>query len=194
MIFLLAFALILPLSAADGDKQVVSATNTDCVKFSPGGLIRLNHADGFVNVEGWDQPDVEITVVKSTRRGYPDEGRKEAEGRLNLVSVATQRVSDKELAVSATFPHRRFFEGQNVTVEYRIRVPRDTRLAIAHESGYVLVTGVNADIEATARTGDIMLMLPEAGTYAIDAKSKLGNVTSDFAGQIHHQKLVGERY
>jgi hypothetical protein len=52
-------------------------------------------------------------------------------------------------------------------------VPRDTRLAIRHGTGFVFVNGVTNDIEASVSRGDILLMLPDARSYSIDARSKL---------------------
>jgi len=39
-----------------------------------------------------------------------------------------------------------------------------------------------------------MLWLPEGGTYSIDAKNKLGKVSSDYAGASLSQFLVGQKF
>ena len=94
--------------------------------------------------------------------------------------------------------HSRFTHPQGdqhgMNVEYELRVPRDSKLVIHHGTGYVSVNNVNGDIEATGGRGDIVLMLPDSGAYAIDAKSKFGTVSSDFDGSAHLQHLIGERY
>jgi len=81
-----------------------------------------------------------------------------------------------------------------VTVEYLIHAPRESRLVIHHGGGYVFVDNVSGDIDATSRHGDIMLLLPGPGPYSIDAKSKFGFVSSDFAGDALSQYLVGQRF
>ena len=70
-------------------------------------------------------------------------------------------------------------------IDYQIHVPRDSKLVIHSVSNYILVSHVSGEIEATCSRGDIVVMLPDAGPYSIDAKSKFGNVLSDFEGRSH---------
>ena len=65
---------------------------------------------------------------------------------------------------------------------------------IHHGAGYLMVSRISGDIEASSRSGDIVLMLPDPGPYSIDAKSKFGSVSSDFAGTTHRKRLVGEQF
>ena len=64
---------------------------------APGGTIRVNDSSGHVMVEGWDQSEVEITVVKSMPYGYDKD---QATQKLDRVKVSMQRVSPTELAIS----------------------------------------------------------------------------------------------
>jgi hypothetical protein len=57
-----------------------------------------------------------------------------------------------------------------------------------------LVSNVIGDIEATNGSGDILLMLSDSGTYSVDAKSKMGTVSSDFEGATHVRHFVGEGF
>ena len=57
-----------------------------------------------------------------------------------------------------------------------------------------MVSRISGDIEASSRSGDIVLMLPDPGPYSIDAKSKFGSVSSDFAGTTHRKRLVSEQF
>src|ERR1700692_2041458 len=77
-----ALCITLPLSGEDGAKQSVQVTNTQWVNFAPGGTIRVNDSFDYLNVEGWDQPEVEITVIKSTERRYESPEREQAARRL----------------------------------------------------------------------------------------------------------------
>jgi hypothetical protein len=74
-----------------------------------------------------------------------------------------------------------------VMLEYRIRVPRNTKLVIHHDNGEVLVSNITADIEATGHAGDIVVLLPETGKYSIDAMSKFGTLSCDFDGDFRHK-------
>ncbi len=186
------------LSAEPTGPQPVQTTHTDSVDFAPGGTIRVNNASGNIAIDGWDQPKIEITVVKSM--GYDSEPAPKAALRLESVKVATERKSDTEVSISTTrtpsynaFAHV-FGIGSDPSVEYRIHVPRNSHLIIAHANGYLAVTGVTGNIEADNRRGDIVLMLPGLAGYSIDARSKVGVVTSDLAGATHHKHLTGEQF
>jgi hypothetical protein len=177
--------MTLPLYGAE---QRVEVTKTERVNFAPGGIIRVNGSYGTLNVEGWDRPEVEIAVVKSTQQYYETKQRENAATRLERVRITTERVSDTELAIST-------HQDRKISVDYEIRVPRDSRLEIHHGSGQVLVANVTGDIQATGHRGDLLLMLPDTGAYSIDAKTKVGVVTSDFAGDLHRRGyLLGERF
>jgi hypothetical protein len=61
-------------------------------------------------------------------------------------------------------------------------VPASTRLVIHHGIGDVVVFGVEGDIDATAKTGDLVVQLRDPAKYQIDAFTKLGSIYSDFEG------------
>ncbi len=83
---------------------------------------------------------------------------------------------------------------RGVTVEYRIHVPRNSQLIIRHDTGYVWVGDVNGGIEVHSHTGDMIVMLPGAGQYSIDARTGLGAVSSDFAGQRVKHYFAGTHF
>ena len=175
----------LPLSGAE---QRVEGTKTERISFAHGGIIRVNGSYGTLNVEGWDRPEVEITLVKSTQKYYGPKQRENAASLLERAQISTQRVSDTELAIST-------HQDRKIPVDYEIRVPGDSRLQIRHGTGQVLVANITGDIEATGHRGDILLMLLDTAAYSIDAKTKVGVVTSDFAGDLHRRRyLLGERF
>jgi len=193
-----AVGMTLPLFA-EGNKQMVEATKTQQVPFQPGGTIHLNRSYGHLAIEGWDRPEVEIVVTRTLNQLATAKEQAEAAKRLDAVGIAVERRSDTDLEITTTLPHHSrwthpFGSTGGVTVEYRILVPRDSRLVIRHGTGDVLVTGVTADIEAQGHAGDIVLLLPESGQYAIDAKSKIGTVWSDFDGDFQRRHLTGIRY
>jgi len=197
--FLSMLAVMLPLFGADQFKQP-QATNTERLDFAPGGTIRINGSYGSLTVEGWDQPAVEITVTKSLRFGG-SKSQDQDQPRLESIKVVTSRTSPTELTISTTRaprhgawpPHFSSTTTNGVDGEYEIHVPRDSRLAIHHGTGMVTVNGVTGDIEASAGRGDIMLWL-RPGSYSIDAKTKLGIVSSDLAGAALSQFLTGQRF
>jgi hypothetical protein len=189
-----ALAAALPLIANTPASQPVETTKTENVKFAPGGTIRLKDSFGSLTVEGWDRPEVEVTVVKSL--GYVSEPEQHSKQRLDSVHIVTERKSDTELEISTTAPSPGFFghllqRGHDVAVEYRIHAPRNSHLEINH-AGYISIAGMTGDINATDRRGDIVLMLPNLVAWSIDAHTKLGLVTSDLDATTHRKHLVGE--
>jgi len=182
-IFLCALAVL----RAEDFKQT-QATSTERIEFAPGGVIRLDHSIGDLYIEGWDQPAVEITVVKSTPYNFEPKHPERAGQHLERIQVHTERRSNTELAITTMLP-------SHAGVEYVIHVPRESRLEIKHRTGYVFVNDVRGDIQATGARGDILLMLPAAGAYSIDAQTKFGTISSDFEGPLQVARYrLGERY
>lgn len=192
----------LPLSAEEGFPHSFEVATIERVNFSPGGTIRLIGSWGYLSVDGWDEPQVEITITKSTDRFYAPGQQEEAKRRLELIHVATERRSETELAITTTRPSRNGTWAPplppttkaGVTVEYQIHVPRDSRLVIHHDTGYLWVSDVTGEIEAHSHTGDMIVMLPSPGQYSIDAKTGMGSVTSDFFGAAHNRFLFGTKF
>jgi hypothetical protein len=191
--------IVLPLSAEQALPQPFTETSTERVNFTPHGTIRFVNSFGYLDIEAWDEPAVEVTVIKSTDSYYEPARKEQAVGRLNRVRVAADRRSDTELAITTTVPKRGGLPlvtkaHGGVNLEYRIRVPRDSKLVIRHGSGDIMISGVADDIDAHSSSGDLIVLLPPQQAYAIDAKTVLGTVTSDFAGTAHHRRLIGEGF
>ena len=205
---------VVPLPAADipkGPRQAFAVTKTERFDFPPGGLIRLEHSYGYLTVEGWDEPEVEVTVTKSTDRFEDPDWKAKAERFFDQIRVVSERRSDRELAISTAVPHRTHFlitsvlpSGQTIvttpvppknkrgiTVEYKVRVPRNSRLIVHHDNGYVWVGDVAGDIEVHSHTGDMTVTLPDPGPYTIDARTGLGRIASDIPGNTGHPLLFG---
>jgi hypothetical protein len=182
----------LPLRAGSavtetGPKNSFEVTRTERVPFVPDGTVRLNDSYGYLSVDGWDEPEVEITVIKSTDHFYDHSQSERAQTRLGRIEVKTDRHSDRELAITTTTE-------AGITVEYRIRVPRNSHLTIHHYNGYVWVSDVTGEIEVNSHTGDMVVMLPDPGSYEIDAKTRVGSISSDFEGRHKSEFLLGTHF
>jgi hypothetical protein len=193
-----AMAMCLPL-AAKAPKAAVPAITDEKVEFAPGGAIEVTGSVGELNIEAWDGPGVEITVTRSTYRTDTEQDRDRAQRQLSAIKVTAERKSPTELSIRTTLPPRGFWakvarRGRDFQVDYRIRVPRDTKLTLRHGTGDVVVHDVAGDIDASVKHGDIVLQLPPAGAYSFDAKCGLGGVYSDFTGTYHTGHLIGERF
>jgi hypothetical protein len=171
------FAACLPLLATPPLPRVESVT-TEKADFAPGGTVKIEGSAGELNIEGWDQPSVEVTVTRYTW----DANAARAKRSLNRVQIAKPVVSGTELSIVTT--HKKSL---GVHVNYNIRVPRDSKLIIRHDTGDVVVYDVGGDIDATAKAGGILLQLPASGKYSIDAKNKFGgDIYSDYDGKTHY--------
>ncbi|MDP8989823.1 MAG: DUF4097 domain-containing protein, partial [Acidobacteriota bacterium] len=196
----LALAMV-PLSLLGMVPPPPQTTATERVNFAPGGTIRIDGSYGDLNVDAWDRPEVEVTVIKSLSYGYKHKPPDQPNTHLDGVRIVTERKSPMELTISTALPSRHsawtppftHHTTGGVGVEYEIHVPRDSRLAIHHGTGNVTVNGVMGDIDATARRGDILLWLPP-DSYSVDAKSKFGSVSSDLEGDALNQYLFGQRF
>lgn len=190
-----AFSALTTLRADTATAAPVAITTTEHLDFAAGGTIHVKDSFGSLTVEGWDQPDVELTVVRST--DFNSEPAPQATQHLDAVHVTTGRGAGNELIISTSRPSSRSFahplrSGSDVTLEYHIRAPRSSHLVISHAGGFISVTGMTGDIEATSRRGDIVLMLPDLAAYSIDAHTKFGLVTSDAAVATRHKLSPGE--
>jgi hypothetical protein len=197
----------LPLAAAErlqekGSRQSFEVTSTEHVNLAPGGTIRVNDSFGYLSVDGWDEPEVEITLTKSTNGFYQPSQEEEAKACLERIHVARERRSDTELAITTIHASRMGHWAPplppttqaGVTVEYRIHAPRDSRLVIHHDAGYVWVSDMTSDIEVTSRTGDLIVMLPDPGFYSIDARTAASSISSDFIGMGRNRFLFGNAF
>ena len=76
-------------------------------------------------------------------------------------------------------------------------MPRDSRLIVHHDNGYVWVSDITGDLDVRSHTGDMIVILSETGPYSIDARTRLGSVSSDLTGKSRSrlsQFVVGSHF
>ena len=168
-------ALVLTIPALAFCAQRVEVTTTEKADFAPGGTVRIEHSVGELNIEGWDQPTVQIEAVRYTFSDHPEQ----AKALLAKVGIMKE-LKGTELTISTA--HKRYTWAH---VDYRIHVPRNTNLVVRHGIGDVTIYDVSGNIDADARTGDVVVQLPEPAKYQIDARAGFGSIYSDFDGVRH---------
>ncbi|HEV2444297.1 MAG TPA: hypothetical protein VGS58_00185 [Candidatus Sulfopaludibacter sp.] len=173
--------------AAEPPRQQPQLRTTDHADLAPGGTIRIDRSRGCLSVEAWDQPGVEVTVTRYRNGFHRDAKKDRTDRKLQALKVTVEKRSDKEVVVTTTG------SSWGMALEYRIRAPRDSHIAIRHGKGSVIIDGVEGGIEATAKQGDIVAMLPDPGPYAIDARTRLGTIYADYGDPNHQWYLTGER-
>lgn len=186
------------LAAGDRDKEALSATHTERFNVPTAGAIRLENSFGEVDIDGWDRPEVELTVTRSSEHLYGANERAEAQRRLDSVQV-TAKQDGNNVVISTAYPPLNGFlhplsRRSNIEIRYQIKAPRGSKLSIDHNSGGVNVSDISGDIHATVINGQITLTLGAGGAYAIDAACKLGNVYSDFEGSDQRRRVLGETF
>lgn len=181
-------ALSLSVQAQTVDKHEAEIKTTQSLEFGARGTIQIADSFGSVKVEGWDKEEVELTVTKRTQKKYDTKGLAKATKDLERFKITMESVGETSLLVINTAypswtPARMFRGKTNLHLNYVIKVPRQSSLLIKHGIGEVDVANVSGDIEATASIGEISLKLPEDQSYAVDARVRIGDVSSEF-GQI----------
>jgi hypothetical protein len=191
----LGLGLACLLLGDDEAKQKVQVSKTEKMDFPANGTLRLQNSTGELVIEGWDQAGVEITTTKSSKEEYLARDRDKAAKELDRVQVSAKRNGD-ELLITTEYPRHRAFPYveplsvvTNFYLEYRIKVPRNAKLIVRHDDGEVHIDDVTGNIQATARQGLIALRIVADMPPAIDAKSYIGTVNSDFAGKETRQTL-----
>ncbi len=184
MIFVAALSFLAAVNVEPKPKVEVRAT--EHFDLPAGGTIRLNHSVGELDIVGWDQPGVEVATVKWKRSDRVNATV------LDRVRVTSERKGD-DLVITSEYPRHKVIPGTDFDLEYHIKAPRNAKLVIDHDDGEINLDGMTGDVHATNHCGDIALRLPD-GAYAIDAKSKIGAVTSDFPGDPRSRHWLGEEF
>ncbi len=121
--------------------EKIQVTKTETAEFPTGGLLRMKNAVGELTITGWDQPGLEMTIIKSTKTAVGAKDRDQANKLLENVKITTERKGD-ELTISTAFPKhsklaRPFVGLTDFDLEYRIRVPRVARVDVEELTGEV---------------------------------------------------------
>lgn len=188
---------MLPLAADDRPRQILSATQTARFNVSAAGAIRLENSFGEVDIDGWDRPEVEVTVVRSTEHYYDAQQHAAAQRRLEGVAVTTKQ-DGNDVIISTVYPPLNAFlhplsRRSDIDISYTIHAPRAFKLIVDHNRGGVNVSGLRGDIQARVVNGQITLAL-DAAEYKVDAKCTIGNVYSDFEGRDQRRQLIGKEF
>jgi hypothetical protein len=191
-------ALCFPLPAAPLER--VQVVTTDRADFAAGGTIRVEGSYGDLNIEGWDQSQIEVVLTRSDYAAATDKDRADLKAKLEKIAFKIEKRPGNEIVVDTQIPHRNYFIRKalgktDANLEYRIMVPRDSHLIVHHGNGDVVLYDVGGDIEATAGVGSITVQLRDPAQYAIDARNRVGGLyTGDYSGQYHNRFPLGKTF
>ena len=147
------------------------------------GTLTVDTRMGDVQVEGWDEPRLEIEAEKVVEAG----SQKKAEPLYDRVHVILTG-QDKQVLLRTVYPERRLwrpFRGESkLTVNFRIQMPFDANLAMKCVDGEVRTTGLIGRQEISVNYGDVEINVPSLYRLrSLNARSILGYVQSDIHGE-----------
>ena len=168
--------------------KTVQVSKTETMDFPAGGTLRLEHSTGDISIEGWDQPGIEITTIKSSKDDSQTLDREKTLKELDRVQVTT-KTNGNELVITTQYPHHLappyvtpLDRVTSFDLEYEIKVPRNAKIVVQNDAGDITVDDIAGSIDVKAHQGLITLRLTGDAPRAIDAKSTSGSVNSDFPG------------
>ena len=181
--------------------KTVRVSKTEAMDFPVGGTLRLQNSTGDVNIEGWDQPGIEITTIKSSKTDGQIEDREKTLKELGRVEI-NAKLNGNELVIATQYPHHQappylwpLSRVTNFNLTYDIKVPRNAKIFVQHDAGNVTVDDITGNIDAKVHQGLISLRLVGDAPRAIDAKSDWGSVNSDFPGmESRHPFPFGHKF
>jgi len=138
---------------------------------------------GDLQIEGWDEPRVEIEAEKLVRAGSETKARRLYDQiRIELTG------GDKEARLRTLYPPRRpwrLFRGAtNLSVNFRIRMPYDANLTLKCGDGDVRIRGIVGRQRVRVSRGDVEVNIPSLHHLrSLRARAWLGYVQSDLHGE-----------
>jgi hypothetical protein len=150
--------------------------------FSFGTLV-IDARVGDIQVEGWDEPRLEIEAEKVVEA----KDAQKAQPLYDRVQVALEG-KDKQVALRTLYPARRPwrpFRGESkLSVNFRIHMPYDANLVLKCVDGDVRVSGLVGKQDIHVNYGDVEINVPSIYRLrSLNARSFLGYVQSDLHGE-----------
>jgi hypothetical protein len=157
----LFFVAFCGIAAGQRPAYAIERNWVKCFALPPGGSVSVENVDGDIQVEGWDHAEVEATVAmrSSSARDRLDDIRVAVEAKPGSLSFHTLYPGDLE---------------KPVRVDYRLRVPRQVRLAeLSTLQGAIVVREVEGSMKARSLHGDIKGLNV---TGSVEARALTGNI------------------
>jgi hypothetical protein len=190
LLSLAAFVSALSAQPQSSAKQRVYVTTTERIPFANGVSVHLKDTFGEVEVEGWERNEVEIELTRGTQKQYAASEAAREKRRLEKVKlVLTNDHAGGLVIATKNMP----FMKNNFSLGYKVKVPQTVFLKVKHGIGEVRIKNMLADIEATVRIGELAVEVSESLRFDLDARTKIGEVASEFGGQYNRPKLLGAK-
>ena len=197
----------LPAAAQDDDSRLERDAFTWSGQVPQSRWIMIRNLNGPIFVEAATGDRVEVTAHRRTRRGDPDYVRFEVqrfgEGDQDVLICALWG-EDTECSENG-YRRRgsRRDRGNDVRVEFRVRVPRGVKVAVHGVNGEVRVEGTTTEVDANTVNGSVFVSTASGPVNArsvnggvraimgafdlrsdLDFSSVNGTVVAEFAGSL----------
>jgi len=152
----------------------VRKTFRKTIHFTQNGMIYIENSNGNIEIESWDKDDVEIfaeiKVKASSRRG--------AEDLIDRVEIITNRRGNN-LDIYSDYPRRgggflsALFSNINVSISYRIKLPKYSDLDIHTTNGKIIVYELNGNVYTKTTNGSIYVERINGSVNAITTNGSI---------------------
>jgi hypothetical protein len=147
------------------------------------GTLTIDTRMGDIQVDGWDEPRLEIDAEKVVEAG----NEKKAEPLYDQVQVVLDG-QDKQVLLRTLYPARRlwrpFRDESKLSVNFHIHMPFDANVRMKCVDGDVRVSGLIGKQEISVNYGDVEINVPSIYRLrSLNARSILGYVQSDLHGE-----------
>jgi hypothetical protein len=135
-------------------------------KMTPGGRISIEGDEGFIKINSWDKPEVNLIM---TKRAW-GRSQEDAEKNLKKIEVRINEYDDRldiKLVKERERKNYSFWDlfdpdtwgehGRSPTVDFELMVPKEINLDLVNDEGDVTVKSIIGDVEIHVDEGDIEL-------------------------------------
>ncbi|HEY0874124.1 MAG TPA: DUF4097 family beta strand repeat-containing protein [Vicinamibacterales bacterium] len=153
------------------DREQATDKSTRTLKIGTDGAIEISNLSGDITIRRGGSNAAQLEIVKIAR-GRTMEEAKEALGRVNV--QITER--DSRARISTHYSHiedRGRRQTVNVSVQYTLTAPENTRISANTLSGNVTVTDIKGDLNLVTVSGDVTV---NGGARVMTAKSTSGKI------------------
>ena len=199
---LLALSAVTTVAALDA-RPLAAQTRTEREAFTWGGRIpegrwiNVHNMNGTVEVVRGTGDRVEVTATRHTRRGNPEfvrfEVRKYGANEQDVLICALW--GENSDCGEHGYRSRGDREGRRneVTVEFRVRVPRGVKIAAHSVNGEVRVDGATAEVEAESTNGSVLVTTTGG---PVNARTTNGSIRAsmgkfDLKSDLHFESTNG---
>jgi len=159
-----AAALLLTLAGPAAAQSAAAQSGDDSNfawdgKVPAGGWVKVRDLNGGVRVEAGDGDRVQVTATKRSRRGDPKSVRIEVKryGGDNVLVCALWREGDScdEDGYHSSGNWSGWSRGNDVSVDFVVKLPRGVNVGAYSTNGEVRVTGATAEVDARTTNGSV---------------------------------------